>query len=221
MKYSLSIFMIVFLLSSCKGPQGDKAEVTNAQDKAQASELAAELSVNLNKSMVTWVGSKPAGKHNGTIKLASGKMHLENGQVTAGEFVMDMATVTATDVAMDAEKNGKLTGHLKSADFFDVEKYPTASFELISVEDIGQHASEAALKLAGATHFVTGNLTMKESVKAVKFPAIITVTDNGVTAKALFTINRTDWGMHYKSDKSFGDQIIHPEVEIGFDITTL
>ncbi len=218
MKQFIYTLMIGLAFVACKGPGGDKAEVTDAQQTATASDAASDLTVDTDNSVVTWVGSKPAGKHNGIIKISSGTISVEDGAVTAGNFVLDMNTVESTDEAMDADKNAQLTGHLKSADFFDVGAFPEAKCELVSVDDIANHASEDALKLEGATHFVTGNLTMKEATKAVKFPAIINIGD-GVSAKAFFHIDRTDWGMHYKSDKSFGDQIIHAKVQVGFELT--
>lgn len=218
MKQFIFTLMIGLAFVACKGPGGDKAEVTDAQETATASDEAKDLAVDTEKSVVTWVGSKPAGKHNGIIKISSGTLSVEDNMVTAGNFTLDMNTVESTDESMDAEKNGQLTGHLKSDDFFDVANYPEATFEIVSVDDIANHASEDALKLEGATHFVTGNLTMKDATKAVKFPAVIGVSDGGVRAKALFHIDRTDWGMHYKSDKSFGDQIIHAKVQVGFEL---
>lgn len=206
------------LLFSCNSSSSDKAHVTDAQEEATASEAASTLSLDLEKSVVTWIGSKPAGKHNGTIQLSEGTISVEDGMVTAGEFTMDMATVRSTDAGMDEDKNAQLTDHLKSADFFDVAKYPKARFSIVSVEDIADHATEDALQLEGATHYVTGNLMMKDSTKAVKFPAIIDVSDSGVKANASFKINRTDWGMSYKSDESFANKIIYPSVEVGFNI---
>jgi len=220
MKKVALIFIVGFVLISCKGPGGDKAEVSDAKETATASSSATDHSVNTEKSIVTWVGSKPAGKHNGTINVSEGTIHVEEGEVSSGRFVMDMNTVESTDSEMPADKNARLTKHLKDGDFFNVGQYPTSTFEIVSVDDISERASAEALKLEGATHYVTGNLTLKETTKAVSFPAILSVSDAGVTAKALFNIDRTDWGMHYKSDKSFGDQIIHPQVEVGFNIVS-
>lgn len=212
------VLFVVFSAAACKGPGGDKAKVSDAHDHAEASAEALTLSIITENSIVTWVGSKPAGKHNGTINIASGTLSVENDVVSAGEFVMDMTSLVSTDEGMNADNNGKLTNHLKGDDFFDVENHPTAKFVISKVEDIANHATADALKLEGATHYVTGNLTLKDSTKGVAFPAIIHVTEEGVTANAAFTINRTDWGMHYQSDKSFGDKFIHPQVKVGFDI---
>lgn len=218
MKNLVVIMALVFAFASCKGPSGDKAKVTDAQEEATASSTAKKVNVDKDASVVTWVGSKPTGSHNGIIKLSSGDLSVENGQVVAGEFVMDMNTVESQDKGMPATANDKLGKHLKSADFFDVEQFPTAKFVIVKVDDIANRASAEALQLEGATHYVTGNLTMKGTEKGVSFPAIITVDENGVSAKAEFTIKRTDWGMSYGNDKSFGDKFIHPEVKVGFDV---
>lgn len=218
MKNLIYVLALGFVMVACKGPSGDKAKVTDAHNKAEASTEAKSLTVDVENSVVTWVGSKPAGKHNGVIKLTSGSLAVENGVVSAGEFVLDMNSLESTDEGMNAEMNAKLTSHLKDGDFFDVGAHPSAKFAIAKVEDIKNHATDDALKLEGATHYVTGNLTLKDSTKGVAFPAIINVSDDVVTAKAEFTINRTDWGMHYRDDKSFGDKFIHHQVKVGFDI---
>ena len=221
MKNSLYVLFIALAFAACKGPGGDKAKVSDAHDHAEASDAAVTLAVDVENSIVTWVGSKPAGKHNGTINLASGKLSVESGMVSAGEFVMDMNTLASTDEGMNEDNNAKLTKHLKADDFFDVANHSTTKFVISKVEDIANHATADALKLEGATHYVSGNLTLKDSTKGVGFPAIINVDeDNNVTANAEFSINRTDWGMHYGNDKSFGDKFIHPQVKVGFSILT-
>jgi len=220
MKNFTIIFLLALTVAGCKGPQGDKAEVTDAKETATASAAAVDHTIDIEASLVTWVGSKPAGRHNGTINISQGLLKVENGAISSGSFLMDMKTVQATDEGLDAEKNAQLTGHLRSEDFFSADQYPSSTFAIVSVDDIATRTSGDVLKLEGATHYVTGNLTLKDSTKAISFPAIITIDDSGVTATALFNIDRTKWGMHYKSDKSFGNQIIHPQVEVGFNIKT-
>ncbi|MEZ5009301.1 MAG: YceI family protein [Chitinophagales bacterium] len=218
MKNLIYVLLIGLSFTACKGPGGDKAKVSEVQDKAEASAAANDVAVDLANSKVTWVGSKPAGSHNGIIKLSNGTLSVENGVVSAGEFEIDMTTVESTDPGMDADNNAKLTKHLRDTDFFDVALFPTAKFVITKVEDISAHASEDALQLEGASHYVTGNLTMKDIEKGVSFPAVITVEEGKVSAKAEFTIQRTDWGITYKSDQSIKDKFIHPEVKVGFDI---
>ena len=96
------------------------------------------------------------------------------------------------------EYAAKLEGHLKSADFFDVEVHPTASFEVISSEP-----SDAE----GTTHNVKGNLTMKSITKEITFPANISFEGDQLTATGTFTIDRTQWDVQYGSESFFPDLI--------------
>ena len=110
----------------------------------------------------------------------------------------------------DAEGNAKLQKHLKSADFFEVEKYPTGTFEITQVT--AGAANDALMK--DATHTVTGNLMLKDQTKSVSFPAKISVSDAEVVTDANFNIDRTQWGINYQSDKSVQNKFIEHEVNI-------
>ena len=81
--------------------------------------------IKVDDSKVVWKGYKVTGSHEGTISIKSGSLVFDNEKLTGGEFVMDMTTIGATD--LEGEYKGKLDGHLKSDDFFGVEKYPTAT----------------------------------------------------------------------------------------------
>ena len=88
---------------------------------------ASNLKVNTAKSELTWVGKKVTGEHTGKISLKEGTITLDGAKLTGGKFVADLTSITCTDLT-DKEYNGKLIGHLKSDDFFGVEKHPTATF---------------------------------------------------------------------------------------------
>src|SRR4030095_837740 len=108
--------------------------------------------VDLNASHVEWVAEKVTGKHNGTIALSEGSVQNNHGQFD-GKFVMDMKTITVTD--LPADKKGKLEGHLKSDDFFSVEKFPTSTFELKSITPLTD------VKEGEPNFNVTGKMTIK------------------------------------------------------------
>ncbi|MFM2285794.1 MAG: hypothetical protein RLZZ543_1291 [Bacteroidota bacterium] len=113
------------------------------------------------------------------------------------------------------EFNAKLLGHLKSDDFFSVEKNPEAQFEIVKVEA----ASDAA---SGNNSTVTGNLTIKGIAKSITFPANITIEPAQLTAKAEFNIDRTEWDIKYGSGKFFqdlGDKMINDEFTVKFNLT--
>lgn len=172
--------------------------------------FAQTYQANPDKSTVKWLGKKVTGQHNGAIKIKDGSLTQAKGAVTAGTFVLDMNSITNEDLTNE-EYNGKLIGHLKSADFFDVAQYPTATFSITKT---------VAKKGEGNNNFeVTGDLTIKGVTKSITFPAYILLNKSGFIASAKFTINRTDWGLKYGS-KSFIDNIGDKAIDdnIWFDL---
>ncbi|MCJ8211291.1 YceI family protein [Mucilaginibacter sp. RS28] len=158
--------------------------------------------VNSAKSNIDWSGKKVLGSHNGSIKIASGAV-VTNGNVpVSGNFVIDMRSMSNKD--LDAENGGKLLGHLKSDDFFGVEKYPTAQFVATQITPAGN----------GVVN-VTGNLTIKGITNQVSFPANYTISGNTLTATAKeVKVDRTKYNIKYGSKsffESIGDKAINDE----------
>ncbi|GIV38452.1 MAG: hypothetical protein KatS3mg033_0252 [Thermonema sp.] len=226
--YALSIVAISGLLFSCEStPESDKAETGEAQAKteeqAQEEAQAVTYAVDLENSRIDWIGSKKIGsRHEGFLKLKSGELYVKGNEVVGGKFVVDMNSLTVTDLPEGSEENQKLTGHLKSADFFEVETYPEASFEITEIKawDNTKERGEVDpnFSIADPTHEVSGNLTIKGVTKGVSFPAKITVTDNGVEAVAKFNINRYDWNINYGKDQTVEDKIINPEINLSITL---
>lgn len=204
----LSFIAVAAFLASCGGPQGDKAQTGEAQEVSVKSGDVT-LNVDLAASNVEWIGTKPTGQHNGTISISEGNLLLANGAVVGGKFTIDMNSIVCLDLT-DATDNGKLVGHLKSPDFFEVETYPTAVFEITSAEAVQGNPA--------ATHNITGNLTMKNVTKSITFPAMVTVSDDGVTASTpAFLIDRTQWNVQYGSKTLFAnlkDNFINDEISL-------
>ncbi|MGB3144439.1 MAG: YceI family protein, partial [Maribacter sp.] len=94
--------------------------------------------VKVSESTVTWKGYKVTGSHEGLIQLESGHLEMDGDKLTGGEFVVDMSTLVATD--LEGESKGKLEGHLKSDDFFGVEKHPTAKLVFTSVKPMNKNS---------------------------------------------------------------------------------
>lgn len=160
------------------------------------------IKVNAEKSVVTWKGYKVTGEHAGTIAIKNGELSFDNGKLTGGSFDIDMNTIKCTD--LQGEWGGKLEGHLKSPDFFGVETYPTTSFVITKV---GSRGKENEYK-------ITGNLTIKDVTKEVRFNATVSKT----AATADIQIDRTDFNVQYGSGSFFdnlGDKTIYDE----FDLT--
>lgn len=209
-KLSGFILLATFAVA-CGGPQGEKAQTGDAQE-VTATEGDVTMNVDVAASKVEWTGAKPTGQHNGTIAISEGSLMLTDGNVVGGKFTIDMNSIVDLDLT-SAEDNGKLVGHLKSPDFFDSEKYPTAVFVITSVEALSGNAD--------ATHSITGNLTMKDATKSVTFPAKVSLEGNTLTATTPdFVIDRTQWNVQYGSKTIFNDlkdKFINDE--IGLKIT--
>src|SRR5262245_27254961 len=94
-----------------------------------------KVSLEPGKTTIKWIGKKVTGQHDGTIKLQSGFVTLENNQLKGGEFVVDMKSLAVNDL-QEAKSNAKLTGHLKSDDFFGVEAHPTSKLVITGVKPV-------------------------------------------------------------------------------------
>ncbi len=161
--------------------------------------------VNSDNTIVKWHGEKVTGEHNGKIQLKEGSFTVKDNKITAGNFVIDMSTITNEDIE-DKEYREKLIGHFKSDDFFGVAKYPTAK-----------------LKITGSTAFindvatVSGNLTIKESTHPVEFE----VSRDESTYSAELTIDRSKYDVRYGSKSFFdglGDKMIYDDFDLNISV---
>lgn len=159
-------------------------------------------------SSVAWVGKKFTGsQHNGTIALKSGQLSMAEGTLVGGSFILDMANGIKVEDIEDVEKNGKLTGHLKSDDFFGSETHPEAVFTITSVAAIESEEDH--------THQISGNLSLKGITHEVSFPAIVGTSAERIEATAAFEIDRTRWDVMFRSGlEAFGDKTILDEVPL-------
>jgi len=174
--------------------------------------LRKELTVDTAASKLAWVGKKVTGQHNGTVKIKSGGLEVDGDKITGGSFVIDMTSIDVEDLS--GEMKGKLMGHLRSDDFFSVDKYPTATFTITSVDK-----SDAT----NATHFIAGDLTIKGKTNKVTFPATVNMVGNKVNATAKFDLDRTKWDIRYGSGSFFdglGDKMIYDDFEIDLMLST-
>ena len=105
--------------------------------------------VNTDNAKINWKGFKPTGEHYGTINLKNGSFTTNNNQITSGEFTIDMNSIVDLDMDATSEWNTKLVNHLKSEDFFDAKKHPTATFKITGTEKKGDQT------------LVKGNLIIK------------------------------------------------------------
>lgn len=177
---------------------------------AGAPKKSETFTVDASKSSVTWLAKKVTGQHNGKIALENGTLTVSGDKVTGGKFLIDMNTIDVLD--LQGEWKDKLVGHLRSDDFFSVEKNPKTSFEITKVSN----------KADGTN--ITGKLTIKGITKEITFPASISKKDNILVAIATIRVDRTKFDIKYGS-KSFiegiGDKAIDDEFEMKVNLVAM
>jgi polyisoprenoid-binding protein YceI len=181
-----------------------KAEVaapaTSVATTTAATAGAKELKFSEADSKLSWVGAKVTNKHDGGFDKFSGTVSAVDNDPTKSSVTVDI------DLASVRADDAKLVGHLKTADFFDVAKFPKAKFTSTSIKAGGAD---------GATHTVTGNLDLHGVTKAITFPATIKLDGDTATVKAEFGMNRKDFSIVYTGK---ADDLIKDDVLIKLDI---
>ncbi len=212
MKKLLFVFSAFIALTACN--QAPKT-AEEAKDVKTATTTATTFTVDKANSVVKWEGAKITETvHYGTVNISEGSLSVNNGQLEAGSFTLDMNSIVSNDLT-EADGKLKLEGHLKSGDFFMTETYPTAKFEITSVA--------AAAGADGTTHTISGNLTIKNITKGISFPATVSISESGVDAAAKFQINRNEWDVVWggtKTEQSIKDFLQNNLIkdEIAFDV---
>ena len=232
---AIALAATCFVVSCQSKPEGTEAEVGAAQEAGAISANAVNYSIDTTASELTWYGFKPTGRHNGTIDITDGTLAVESGTVVGGSFTIDMNEIDVLD--LEGEDQQKLTGHLKSPDFFAVEEYPTAKFEITEVVPYAQATMEedtsrmdivvndeevSDYKIDDPTHAITGNLTLRDTTLSITFPAKVDITDSQVSAEAKFNLDRTKWNVSYGDETDAvaqaKDKFIYNTVNVGFNV---
>lgn len=198
--------LTVMFLISCQGKTGETTATTDGADTVMVNNTntgqGQVYHISTADSKIHWEGSKPAmaTKHTGTVNISSGNITVQDGKVTGGEVIIDMATIVSTD--LQGESKAKLEAHLKGSaqgkedDFFNVSKYPTGKFQITNVTALENDPE--------ANTMVYGNLTLRDVTKPIAFKASVNVTDGVLTATSpLFKIDRTEYGIKVLSKKFF------------------
>lgn len=174
--------------------------------------FAGNYEIDKSKSEVKWNGKKVTGEHYGTIQLKNGTVKVQDGKISGGTFLMDMKSIVCEDIKNET-MNGKLVGHLKSDDFFSVDKHPAAKLVLKEVDHKG-----------GDDYTFTGHLTIKEITHPVSFDAKSSVNDGKLTSKGKIEVDRTLYDIKFRSGKFFsnlGDNLIYDMFTLDFNVVAM
>lgn len=201
MKLRVSTIALFSLLTACAKDPAEghtKAEVSAAQPPATTAaaptEAAKKFAIAPGSGSLDFVGAKITAQHEGKFSDVSGIVEMPVGRPEQGKVRVEVGLAS---LQIEPEK---LAGHLKSPDFFDVAKFPKATFESTSI---------VASTGGKGTHTVTGNLDLHGVKKQISFPATIAASADVVTANAEFSINRKDFGIVYPG---MPDDLIKDEV---------
>ena len=198
-------------VASCNSDKA--AEATTGEAQEVTANGAGETVALDSGSTVAWRGFKTyvQSEHLGTVNVQEGAFEVADGKLVGGTITMDMNSITCTDLE-DEGKRGYLEGHLKSQDFFFVDSFPTAVFEIVEVLDPSEATKYST---------VTGNLTLRGTTNSITFPADVVVGEEGVKFMApTFSIDRTLWGakFHDRDDatiaESLKDDLIDHSIEL-------
>jgi polyisoprenoid-binding protein YceI len=194
------LFVVAVLAFACSNPAANKPKATvgEAQPEASAAKPAAveTLVISPENSKVEFVASKVTRSHQGSFKQFTGKIELVPNSIPESRVSIDIDTASVeTDTP-------ELTAHLKTADFYDVAKYPKATFISTKIEPNNSGS--------GSNYTITGNLELHGVKKSITFPANIQVTTDSAAVDAEFAINRKDFGIVYagKADDLVRDAVV-------------
>lgn len=193
MKFLLNAFLLTGILAI-------SAAFTNPENCTDSNPI------NITKSTIVWQGYKLTGSHTGTLDLKVGALDWSNDKLVGGSFEVDMTSLTNTD--LEGDMQAKLEGHLKSDDFFSVEKFKTASFNITKVKEIP----------GKDMYSVTGDLTIKGITHPITFPAQI----NKNAASAKLKVDRSKYDVRYGSNSFFdnlGDTAIYDEFDLNIELS--
>ncbi|SHL48957.1 YceI family protein [Hymenobacter psychrotolerans] len=187
-----------------------------AAAKAASTQKAADKTYKVQPQLSTlgWVGKKVTGQHDGNVQFKDGSVLVRGNQIVGGTFVVDMNTLKVTDIK-DADTNGKLVGHLRSEDFFSIDKNPTSTFKITKVTPLKKADA------AGNNATITGDLTIKGITQSITFPAKTGVKGGLASASGTATIDRTKFDIKYGSKSFFegiGDKAIYDDFSLSFNV---
>jgi polyisoprenoid-binding protein YceI len=194
---AITILSELIFFTACNDPAANTSKARTGEAAQVASPAVAQgqkYLITPQNSKVEFIGSKVTGHNNGSFGDFSGHIDYagspENSRVSI--------TIKTDSITTDTPD---LTKHLKTADFFDVAKYPEATFVSTAIKAGGDK---------GASHTVTGNLTLHGVTKAITFPATINVTPDAATVESSFSINRKDFGINYAgaADNLIRDDVV-------------
>lgn len=218
MKHLFFVVLVSMGLINTACKEKATPEEKTEETQSTTSDISGTYAIDKQASEIKWRGFKPTGIHNGIVPVGSGTVTVSNGNVTGGTVEIDMSGITVLD--QEGENKAKLEAHLKGTDpgkeedFFNVDKYPTATYVINSVTPLDNDPD--------GTHMVNGTLTIKNISKPSNFKARITIDPNKLTVVTPeFDVDRTEYDIRFKSRKFFNnlaDDFVNDEFKLQLNV---
>ena len=194
--FNAFLLTFIFVFHGCINKESNTNSIEQKNTKSKQIK-SGTFTIDQENSNIEWIGTKPTGSHNGTVKVRRGAITTDqNGSLQSGKFMLDMNSIICTD--LEGKKKTSIEGHLKDPDFFDVEKHPTAMF---IITEVNKESMKGTLTIKGISNEISfdyqeiGDLSYKAEIK----------------------VDRTLYDIKYKSKSIFpdlGDHFIHDEFTI-------
>ena len=209
-KFIIPASIIILTLIGC-GKKNETKDIKVGNTPSTYLEKGSYDIIN-TESELKWIGKElSTDTHTGTLALKKGKIDVNANGVIHGEVEIDMTTITVTD--MQGKWGTKLEGHLKSPDFFDVEKYSSAFITFQSDEN----------PIKNNQLYLTGELTIKDITHPISFITELLQTKPSLQAKASLSFDRSKYDVRFRSGKFFenlGDKLILDDIEVDVLLVT-
>ena len=208
MKHLLICLTLASVLFSCKKTKKDQPVISGYSGETSA-DYGNGFRVLPEQSIIYWTGSSINGSHNGSLKVKSGNMSIDNnGLVQGGDFTVDMNSIADIDIA-DPKDRADLENHLKSGEFFAVDTFPEATFHIISAASLADSLTNC---------LIHGSLNLRGVEREIDFKAkVIHAGTTTLINVPEFSIDRTQWGVNYKSSRiadMIKDELISDNIRI-------
>ncbi len=215
--YLLPLLIIGLVVVSCKSSDSSEANDETSTVSTETPK-GTPYQIDAPRCELKWTGYKRTNAHYGAVPISNGIIYVDGDLLVGGSVELNMSELTVLDV--EGEKRAEIEGHLKGTEagqedhFFNVQKYPTATFTILSSDKLENDPL--------GTHQINGALTIKGITNPVSFKAVVDMS-SGVAFKAIaepFVIDRSLWNIKYKS-KSFYDDLKDNFIkdEIRFELT--
>ncbi len=214
MKKIVYLFVSAAMFVACNPPPAAEAV---AEQIVAIDSIGTTYFIDTAGSILNWTGETLSYQHSGTMRLSEGNLTVKDGNLTAGNFILDIKSIKDLDLT-NPTKNAYLVGHLNDTDFFNTKLYPTGKFVVTGVTALINDTT-------GNTHLIAGNLTLKGITKNIVIPTKVAINGDAVEAIGNVIVNRLDWGVKFVSTTVFPnlkaqlkDKAIKDEFKVVLDI---